>query len=187
MLILFLAGLSCQVQAQDFIKAPEDKAVVYFVRTSGVGFAINFKYFDGEQFLGIFSGKGYLVYKCDPGEHILWSVSENTDYVIALLEGGQTYLVEANVQMGGIKAQVELNPVSPNDEKALKKIGKLVGKKKPEKLPEVEIAERNERYADYMQTKMQDFNAMAQNNYEFKRLTRANALPTSYLYSELND
>ena len=37
---------------QEFKKPSEGKSLVYFVRTKGAGPLINFKFFDGDKFLG---------------------------------------------------------------------------------------------------------------------------------------
>jgi hypothetical protein len=54
--ILFAFGT---LYGQKFQSAPEGKALVYFVRTNGTGAMINFKYFDGEQYLGKMKGVNY--------------------------------------------------------------------------------------------------------------------------------
>ena len=173
-----------QLQAQVFKRAPEDKSLVYIVRVDGLGKWINFKYFDGNNFIGIFSGKGYMVYECDPGEHIIWAVSENTDYVIALLEAGKTYVIEANPMMGGIKAQVELLPLTVEHEKYMAKAIKTIQKEKETVMTKEEIEERNIKYKDYMETKLFEFEEQVDKNVPFNRITAEHALPEEYLLPE---
>ena len=48
-LIAFLLALTTSLTGQDIQPAPLNKAVVYFVRTSSTGFAINFSYFDSTK------------------------------------------------------------------------------------------------------------------------------------------
>jgi hypothetical protein len=125
--------------AQNLEPAPADKAVVYFVRTSSIGFAINFTYVDSARLIGKFSGQGYIRYTCDPGRHLLWARSENRDFVEADLEAGKIYFIEAIVNMGAIKAAVQLDPIDPKDEKAMKRIFKILGKGPAETFSDEEL------------------------------------------------
>jgi hypothetical protein len=120
------------VDAQTIEPAPPDKAVVYFVRPSALGFAINFSYFDSTRLIGKFNGPAYIRYVCDPGRHLFWARSENRDFVEAEVEAGRVYFIEAVVNMGAVKAAVNLVPVDPNDAKRMAKLLKLVGKKPSE-------------------------------------------------------
>lgn len=122
---LILTIVSLNVSAQDLMVPAEGKSLIYFARTSGTGALINFKYFDGEKYLGKFSGVNYMVYECEPGDHILWIGAENRDFVSANLLPGKTYLMEVRPTMGAFKAAVKLFPLSPTDEKAVKKIAKI--------------------------------------------------------------
>ena len=125
--------------SQNIKPAPEDKAVVYFVRTSALGFAINFTYFDSLKVIGRFNGPKYIRYECSPGKHLFWARSENRDFVEADLEAGKIYFLQASPQMGIIKAGVELTPVYPNDESTMKKVTKLLSKKEPETFTQEEL------------------------------------------------
>jgi hypothetical protein len=128
-----------QVDAQSIEPAPADKAVVYFVRTSSMGFAINFTYVDSALLIGKFSGQGYIRYTCDPGKHLLWARSENRDFVEADVEAGKIYFIEAIVTMGAMKAAVQLDPTNPKDEKAMKRILKIISKNQAETFSDQEL------------------------------------------------
>src|SRR5688572_28868858 len=91
--------------------APLNKAVVYFVRPTSIGFAINFSYFDSTQLIGKFNGPAYIRYECEPGKHLFWACSENRDFVEAEVEAGKIYFIEAAVMMGAVKAAVDLKPL----------------------------------------------------------------------------
>ncbi|SMC46251.1 hypothetical protein [Moheibacter sediminis] len=95
----------------------EGKAVVYLVRTGGAGSMVNFRYFEGNKFLGKFSGKGYLRYECEPGEHIFWAASENSYFVKSELDAGKIYVIEVVGAMGVLYAQVTLDVVDRFDAK----------------------------------------------------------------------
>ncbi len=108
--ILLLLTFSILTQAQELKKPSEGKAMVYFTRMDAVGFLINFKYFDGEKYLGKFNYGKYLAYECEPGKHVFWSKSENSDFVEADLEPNKIYILDSQPQMGAFKAGVKLVP-----------------------------------------------------------------------------
>ena len=116
---------------QEIKKPTEGKSLVYFVRYSGTGSLINFKYFDGEKYLGKAKGANYFIYECEPGDHLFWAASENRDFIKATLQANETYIIEVKPKMGAFKAAVRLNQVSPDNEKVLKKIKKVLLKRKP--------------------------------------------------------
>ncbi|MEI6682881.1 MAG: hypothetical protein WCO44_09655 [Bacteroidota bacterium] len=128
-LITLFLTLTTSLFSQEIPPAPSNKAVVYFVRPSSTGFAINFSYFDSTKLIGIFAGKGYFRYECEPGTHLFWARSENKDFVESHVEAGKIYFLEAVVQMGWVKAQVALEPVDPNNAKKMKGILKVLAKK----------------------------------------------------------
>ncbi|MGC4040661.1 MAG: hypothetical protein QM710_07745 [Flavobacterium sp.] len=94
--------------AQQLDTPKEGKALVYFTRYDATGFLINFKYFDGEKYLGKFNHGKYMVYECEPGHHVFWSKSENYDFVEADLQAGRVYIIDSRPQMGAFKAGVKL-------------------------------------------------------------------------------
>ena len=128
LLFLLIVLASFSSQGQELKKPSEGKSLIYFVRTSATGFLINFKYFDGEKYLGKFNYGKYLVYECDPGKHLFWAKSENTDYLEVELEAGKTYIIDSEPQMGAIKAAVKLVPFD-NNQNNYKNIKKYEKKK----------------------------------------------------------
>lgn len=143
---LFLITLSAI--GQNIEPAPADKAVVYFTRTSSMGFAINFSYFDSTTLIGVFNGPKYIRYECEPGRHIFWARSENKDFVEAELEAGKVYFIEAIATMGAVKAGVDLVPVDPNDVRMMKKIFKLLAKRYSESFTADELQFESTRLQD---------------------------------------
>lgn len=124
---------------QDIPPAPQDKAVVYFVRPSALGFAINFTYLDSATVIGRFNGPKYIRYECKPGTHLFWARSENRDFIEAEVEAGKIYFIEATPKMGAVKAGVRLEPINPTDQKAMTKILKLLSKKPSEVFTKEEL------------------------------------------------
>ena len=125
-------------QAQTISPAPPDKAVVYFVRASGLGVLINFTYFDSTRVIGRFNGPKFLRYECEPGEHLFWARSENKDFVKAQLEAGKIYVIDVIPVMGAIKAGVSLIPVNSAGYK-MKRIQKLLTKRNTETFTTIEL------------------------------------------------
>lgn len=152
---LLLTTLSLIGQRID--PAPADKAVIYFTRTSTLGFAINFSYFDSTKLIGVFNGPKYIRYECEPGTHLFWARSENRDFIEAEVEAGKIYFIEALVKMGAIKAGVELEPIDPNDTKKMNKIFKLLNKKPSESFTVQELQSETVRLQDVIIRGMQKY------------------------------
>lgn len=156
--------------AQDFPPAPEDKAVVYFVRASSLGFAINFSYFDSTELIARFNGTNYIRYECEPGHHLFWARSENRDFVHAEVEAGKIYIIEVVPKMGGVKAAVRLVPVDPTTHN-MKKINKLFGKKPPLTFSDMEIEETEDELAEVVRRGMNKYEETRQKRKPIKALT----------------
>lgn len=133
-ILVLLFMISSTTLCQEIPAAPADKAVVYFARTSSIGFAINFTYFDSAIVIAKLSGTNYVRYECTPGSHLFWGRSENKDFVEAELEAGKIYFIEVIPMMGVLKASILLNPVDPSEEKVMKRILKLLSKKVAEQI-----------------------------------------------------
>ena len=120
--ILFVLGFffgiisisSQKITTQEIVKPSEGKSLVYFLRT-GAGPLLNFRIYDNDKFLGALSGFKYLVYECEPGEHLFWATSENRDYIEATLEPNAVYVLNAEGQMGAFIASVGFSPLNPNE------------------------------------------------------------------------
>jgi hypothetical protein len=70
MMTVIMACISMPSAAQELLKPSPGKALLYFVRFSGTGALINFKYFHDDHYLGKFSGINYFTYETEPGEHV---------------------------------------------------------------------------------------------------------------------
>ena len=133
LLLLIFTIQSTLIEAQEFQAPTEGKTVVYFLRTSNLGAAINFKYFVDEEYLGKFAGKNYVRHELEPGKHLLWTKSENLDFMEADLKANAIYLVHVKPKMGGLKAAVRIEVLDTSDAKLLEKVKKMISKKKPVK------------------------------------------------------
>ena len=111
------AGSSQYMQkAQPLTHPDPDKAVVYFMRPSGIGFAINFQIWDGDHFIGLSQAKSYFGYQCEPGKHLFIGIAENKRGLEANLEAGKTYYALTQVKMGGWRARMAFIPVTRSSE-----------------------------------------------------------------------
>lgn len=143
-ILVLLLSLPLGIYAQDsatdeleFVKPSEGKSMVYIARRSIVAFLIKFSIYDGDTFLGKLGADRYFAYECDPGEHVFVAKSENTSYIEANLEANKTYLIDAEVKTGILRARAELKPLDKTHkkfEKNLKKYLEFTGKRKGELL-----------------------------------------------------
>jgi hypothetical protein len=113
MLIAGCAGSSQYMVKSTPIEGPSSgKAIVYFMRPSGMGFAINFQIWDGDHFIGLSQAKSYFAYECAPGRHLFIGMAENKRGVEADLEAGKSYYIITQVKMGAWRARMAFIPVT---------------------------------------------------------------------------
>lgn len=119
-ILILIAG--CAGTSQYMVKATPiegsspGKALVYFMRPSGVGFVINFQIWDGDQFIGLSQAKSYFAYECNPGKHLFIGMAENKRGGEADLEAGKSYYIITQVKMGGWRARMAFVPVTRGSE-----------------------------------------------------------------------
>ena len=88
--------------------APADKALVYVMRTTIIGYKIHSKLAVDGKWMGTNRGKTYFFVTLDPGEHFFCSESENQDAIALTVEAGKTYYVQQQVKAGMWKARTKL-------------------------------------------------------------------------------
>lgn len=153
LLVLMTSPAFCQE-----LKTPsEGKALIYVARMTSTGAAINFKYFIDDQYIGKFNGSNYMVVECDPGEHLIWASSENRDFLISTLEANKVYVIEAIVNMGALKARVNITPLLKSDEKNLQKFQKLIAKKEPVELDSSKVASEGIELQDFIADSLEKY------------------------------
>ena len=98
----------------------DSKAMVYFLRPSGLGYAIHFQIWDyyksDYKLIGLSQAKSYFVYECDPGKHLFIGFAENKRAVEADIEAGKSYYIITQVKMGAWKARMAFIPVTRESE-----------------------------------------------------------------------
>lgn len=95
------------------------KAVVVFMRPSGMGFGVQSSIFeinDGSPSLvGIVAAKTKVAYRLDPGKHLFMAVGESADFMTADLLPDRTYFAFVTPRMGFWKARFSLDPKHRQD------------------------------------------------------------------------
>jgi hypothetical protein len=146
--LLLLLVSSLTLSGQGFTSPAEGKAVVYFVRLNGLGFAVNFEYFMGDKYIGDFAGRGYLRHECDPGEHLFWASSGNQEFVPAKLKADATYVILVDVELGDV-ARVALVPITERHD-IFDRVKKYIERKTPEVNTKAEIKQKNGTRRDFI-------------------------------------
>lgn len=113
-------------------EAPSDKAMIYVLRPTIIGYKINSKLAVDGNWVGVNRGKTYFFFPVESGEHYFCSESENQDYLALTVEAGKTYFLQQKVEAGVWKARTNL--VVMNDAEGRKKLESVnlsVFQKKP--------------------------------------------------------
>ncbi len=178
---LLYAVSASAVFAKGFQPPSEGKAVIYFVRVTGWGGAISFEYFHGDKYIGVFKGKNYMRYECDPGEQLLWASSENKEFLTADLKAGGTYVVIVDVIMGGWKAHVGLKPITADDTELFERAKKLIEKKDPVVTPQAKIDKMNKKLAEFIPKMLNRYENEWKNEHNFRHISPDMAIPEDKL------
>jgi len=90
------------------------KAMVVFLRPSGVGFAVQSSVFELKDtqpsLAGILAAKAKVAYQVDPGKRMFMSIGANAEFMSAVLLQGKTYYAYVSPRMGMWKARFALEP-----------------------------------------------------------------------------
>jgi hypothetical protein len=162
--------------AQGFQPPAPGKAVLYFARVSDYGFAISFEYFHQDKYIGVFKGKNYLRYECDPGEQLLWASSENKEFVICDLKEGGSYIVIVDVIMGAMKARVGFNPITTDDDR-FQRAKEVINSKPPVVTPQEKIDAMNKKLEKFIPEQLKKYEEEWKGVKNFKHITPDMAIP----------
>jgi hypothetical protein len=124
--VVLLAGCAGNVAHMDQMDAatpapsPDSgKAMVVFLRPSGLGFAVQSTVYDVSgnkaEIVGVLPAKARVAYQVTPGEHLFMTVGENAEFMSADLAAGKTYYAKVEPRMGAWKARFVLTPVSTSE------------------------------------------------------------------------
>lgn len=184
MIVVISLFFNCKLQSQNFERANEDEAIIYFVKSTKMAAAITFNFFDSDQCIGRFKGSGYFIYRCKPGEHVFWASKEFPSFISADLEAGKTYLVGVYVTTGVMTANPILSPIASNDVKNINKAIKIITKKAPKALSEEELAEWGKKHEESIYNNLNDFEEKIEKGSKIKHLSGDMALPEEYIISK---
>lgn len=99
------------IAKDQLVTKPEPgKALVYFVRPSVFGGAIQAPLFDDEQYIGTSSTNTIVPYQATPGAHMFMVLGETADFLQADLLAGKTYYAQVTPRIGAWKARFSLRP-----------------------------------------------------------------------------
>lgn len=177
-LFLMLIVSTATLSSQGFQPPADGKAVIYFVPLKK---AAPFEYFHNDKYIGVFSGKNFLRYECEPGKQLLWASSENKEFVDADLKAGGTYIILVENDMGAFRARVSLMPITTKSTKEFEKVKALVMKKKPVEMSQQKIDEMNIRLKDFIAEKLNMYNTEWKQKYPYSKITPDMAIPIESL------
>jgi hypothetical protein len=98
------------VPAQKVTGPAPGKALLYILRPSMFGGAIQSTVYDGDQYIGTVSAGTHIAYIAEPGRHMFMVIGENADFMEADLLADKTYSAVVAPRMGMWKARFSLNP-----------------------------------------------------------------------------
>jgi len=130
--IFMLISSTSGLRAEDYVvkhkskemgEVKSDKALVYILRPSFVGFAVKMWAFADDQFLGVTYGKNYSYAYVNPGEHVFWSKAENVNAIRMKVTAGQIYYLRQRTRPGAFRAATLVQVLTNKKEikKAFKK------------------------------------------------------------------
>lgn len=94
----------------------QDKALVRFMRPSGMGYAVNFNLLDGTKVIGNSVAKSQFDYLADPGHHLFVSIAENKVFLEADLAPEKVYYIITRIYPGWWRARVAFEAVTRGSE-----------------------------------------------------------------------
>jgi hypothetical protein len=175
LLIVLITGFST-IYSQGFQPPAPGKAVVYFARVTKYGYAVSFEFFHQDKYIGVFKGKNYLRYECDPGQQLLWASSENKEFITCDLKAGGSYVVIVDMVMGAWKGRVGFNPITADDERFIR-AKELIDEQAPVVTPQKKIDEMNKKLATFIPEQLQKYNDIWKNEKNFKHISPDMAIP----------
>lgn len=98
---------------------PTDKALIYVLRPSMIGMAIQSKLAVDGDWKGVNRGNNYFYFTLDPGEHLFCSLAENRSLLKLSVEAGKTYYLQQHISLGVAKARNKIELM--RDEEGKKK------------------------------------------------------------------
>jgi uncharacterized protein DUF2846 len=101
---------------------PPDKALIYVLRPTHYGGAIQTKLAVDKKWVGVNRENNYFYITLDPGPHYFCSQAENRSLLSLVVEAGKTYYLQQKITMGMMKARNDLEVL--NEEEGKKGLAK---------------------------------------------------------------
>ena len=99
------------VNADAYVTKPSPgKALVFFIRDTSFGGAIQAALYDETEFIGTSSANTHIAYMANPGKHMFMITGESADFMEADLQAGKTYYADVVPRMGVWKARFSFRP-----------------------------------------------------------------------------
>jgi len=100
----------------DARRPAQGKALIYFVRTQKLGFAVKVKLYADGKLSGLIMSKTYIPVEVDPGKHEFIAAAENAGFLEAELAADRIYYVQVAIHMGAVKARTHFEVIRPGSE-----------------------------------------------------------------------
>ena len=171
-----LTGVT-NLMAKGFKAPSEGKAVVYFTRLTNWGLRTSFEYFHEDKYIGVFKGRNYIRYECDPGKQLLWTSSENKEFITTDLKLGGTYIVVVDPKNGIFKYRVGLNPITVEDGEKLNLAIELINEKEPILTSEKKIKRLNIKLKSFISEKLKMYETIWKKKYDIVHISSDMAIP----------
>ena len=151
--------------------------MIYIVRPTDYGFAVSFEFFNNDKYIGVFKGKNYMRYECDPGEQLIWASSENKEFVTCDLQAGGTYILQVDVIMGAMKARVGFTTFGASDNERFQRAKDLIMKEPPVEISQDKIDDMNKKLDKFINEQLQKYNDVWKSEKNFKHISADMAIP----------
>jgi len=109
-------------EAQTLPTQPADKALIYVIRPTHIGMAIQTKLAVDGKWVGVNKANNYFYLTLEPGPHYFCSQAENHSLLSLVVEAGKTYYLQQKIRAGWVKAQTDLQLL--DDEEGKKGLAK---------------------------------------------------------------
>jgi hypothetical protein len=96
---------------------PTDKALIYVMRPTHYGGAIQTKLAVDRKWVGVNGPDNYFYIVLDPGPHYFCSQAENHSLLSLVVEAGKTYYLQQKITMGLMKARNDLQLLDEDEGK----------------------------------------------------------------------
>jgi hypothetical protein len=99
-------------------KPSPDKALIFFIRATSFGGAIQAAIYDDTDFIGTSSANTHIAYLAKPGKRMFMVTGESADFMEADLTAGKIYYADVVPRMGVWKARFSFRPHNGQVDKA---------------------------------------------------------------------